>query len=363
MQTRKYRKSTITDVAAKAGVSVSTVSAYVRGRSTVCSPETAVRITNAIAELHYSPGPAARGSRDRSTNTIGSTLRDPASYETLADIMFHFRLRIGVQRAMYERGLALLTYPWDLFNPIDYGAIIDGRVDGVLFAAQFADTRPEKIARAGLPIVVFECYLSIPEGCGAAFASESDVVSLAIEHLWSLGHRRIAHVSGRIATKPSYISPYDRPHEFAIGRYQHFIELMTERSAYDPRLMVHADGGWRISDDQANTIVAAWKEMPDRPSAVFCANDRLAYGIVNAARAQGLRVPEDLSVVGVDNEPRSQAEGLTTVDIPLEAVGRAGAAALLDLMDGKPALECRPMIAVNDLVVRGTTAAVRETSI
>ena len=358
METRRYRKTTITDVATEAGVSVSTVSAFVRGRSTVCSPETAQRIRRAIVDLHYSPGAAARGSRDRSTNTIGNTLRDATSYATLADVMFHFRLKIGVQRVMHEKGLALLTYAWDAYHPVDYATIIDGRVDGVLYAAGLEDPKPEKIAQAGLPIVVFERYRTLPEGCGAAFASELDVVNLALDHLWRLGHRRIGHVKARVETKPVYESPFETPHEFAIWRHRHYVESMTERGAYDPNLVF--DGkGWSISEADALGLVDRLRALPNPLTALFCANDRLAIGIIQAARSRGLRVPEDLSVVGVDNEPAAEAAGLTTVDIPLELVGRAGTRALLRLMEGQPVEECRIMVPVTELVTRGTTSALR----
>lgn len=360
MDTRVYRKSTITDVASAAGVSVSTVSAYVRGRRTVCSAETASRIDRAILDLHYSPGPAVRGSRDRSTHTIGSTLRDATSYEGLAaDIMFHFRLKIGVQRVLQEHRLALLTYPWDAYHLVDYATVIDGRVDGVLFTAEYSDPRPEKIARAGLPIVVFERYKTIPEGCGVASASEWDVVQLALDHLTELGHRRIAHVSGRVEVKPIYETPTSTPHEFAIWRCRHYREYMADRGLYDPDLVF--DGrGWRISEEHALSIVDKWRAMVDPPTAVFCANDRLAMGIIAAARQRGVRVPADLSVVGVDNEPASEAQGLTTVDIPLEEVGRAGTQALLGLMAGKPVDQCRPIVPVRNLMRRGSTSAPRE---
>ncbi|MDR3708602.1 MAG: LacI family DNA-binding transcriptional regulator [Capsulimonadaceae bacterium] len=355
MELRKYRKSTINDVATAAGVSVSTVSAYVRGRRTVCSMQTADRITRAIAELHYSPSAAARGSSDRSTNTIGVVTWDVLPYNTLADDLYYFRLNHGIQSVLNERDVMLLTYPSSIRKSTGYSAIIDGRVDGVLMGASITDDRPEKIARAGLPIVVLERYRALPDGCGAACASEADVVRLALEHLWGLGHRRIAHLSGGVDDDPHGDCQASHLHDFAIWRRRHYIDWMRQRGAYDPRLE-RTGGGWSISVERALAVLDAWLSLPEPPTAVFCANDRIAIGLMQAATSRRLRIPEDLSVVGVDNQPRAAAAGLTTVDVPLEAIGRAGAEALLDMMAGLPFAECRRMVGVSDLVVRQSTA-------
>jgi DNA-binding LacI/PurR family transcriptional regulator len=355
MSVRKFRKSTITDVAVAAGVSKGAVSAYVSGRTSVCSAETAERIEKAISELHYSRGPVMRGARDRSTDTIGVVLHELRAYDDVLDDHYNFRLRCGIQSVMNEHELALMTYPASALNNLaNYSPFVDGRVDGLLMGAGLRDTRPEKIASAGLPIVVFGRYKLLPYGCGAAFASEKDIVELAMDHFWSLGHRRIAHVSGPIADVPMTFGNPDSVHEASIWRFRHYVDWMSERRAYDPLLHFSAED-WKLSDDRANFILDFWSVLPNPPTAVFCANDQLGISLMRVARSRDLHVPGDLSIIGVDDDMRSAPAGLTTVNAPIEEVGRAGANALLDLMTGANTADCRRMIPVTELIVRNST--------
>jgi DNA-binding LacI/PurR family transcriptional regulator len=101
--------------------------------------------------------------------------------------------------------------------------------------------------------------------------------------------------------------------------------------------------------------------MPNRPTAVFCADDFLAYGIIDAAAAAGLSVPGDLSVVGVDNSWASASRDprLTTIDIPVEQIGRGSIEALMRAMEGAPIEDCRTAVPVTNLVERNTTGPLR----
>ncbi|NUT53943.1 MAG: substrate-binding domain-containing protein [Saccharothrix sp.] len=164
----------------------------------------------------------------------------------------------------------------------------------------------------------------------------------AARHLLSLGHRRIAVVGGRRDMTCS---------RARLAGYRSALDLAGV--AVDPALVRHADftreGGYR----EARELL----RLPDRPTAVFAANDEQALGVVDAARAEGLSVPGDLSVVGFDDLPaaRWSAPALTTVRQPLAAMGRQAGWMLADLIGGRPPVTDRVELAT-ELVVRSSTA-------
>jgi LacI family transcriptional regulator len=179
-------------------------------------------------------------------------------------------------------------------------------------------------------------------------------VDLALQHLWSLGHRRIGHLAGPAEGGPAadWRTVID---DIAIRRLEAYRAWMQTRIAGDPALIAHARA-WEAT--RVPEIVTTWAALPQRPTAVFCANDALAVGVIEAARQRGWRVPEELSVVGVDNSgvAAEVQNSLTSIDIPMEAVGREGTRALLQVMQGAPLEACRIALPVPEIVVRGSTA-------
>jgi LacI family transcriptional regulator len=125
---------------------------------------------------------------------------------------------------------------------------------------------------------------------------------------------------------------------------------------FDPLLLGHAHA-W--SAPQASEFLKAWMALDEPPTAVFCANDTQALDIIAAAQAAGLRIPEDLSVVGVDNSTpaRESAPPLTSVEIRIQEVGRHAVTVLLRMMQGEPLERCRTAIPLGKLVTRSSTAA------
>ncbi|MEU4743148.1 substrate-binding domain-containing protein, partial [Actinosynnema sp. NPDC023658] len=166
----------------------------------------------------------------------------------------------------------------------------------------------------------------------------------AVRHLLSLGHRRIGVVGGPrdVLCSRARLDGYRFAHDRA-------------GLAVDPALVRHAD----FSREGGRREAVELLRLPDRPTAVFAANDEQALGVVEAARAAGLSVPGDLSVVGFDDLPaaRWSAPALTTVRQPLAAMGRRAGWMLADLIAGRPPATDRVELAT-ELVVRSSTARV-----
>lgn len=352
---RRFRKATIKDVARRAGVSTTTVSVFVGGRESVCSPETAERIRAAVAELNYTPSSLISAAQTKVTRTIGVCMRSPLDPVVYYGNLFYERLWRGITSQADAEDYSLLHYPVSVREAQDDGvdAFLDGRVDGVLFHAH-ENRRPGKVASAGMPTVLLTRSLNLPDGAGAAYADEVQGVGLALDYLWELGHRRIAHIAGPIGGEGGVIVPgtgFVAADDVALERLYAYQKWMEAHDAYTPSLVFRA-GSWRAEPVAA--IVTRWRESPEPPTAVLCANDALAIGVIRAAQERGWRVPDDLSVVGIDNSAAGLecAPTLTSVDILLEEVGRESVRCLLRLMEGAPLEQCRVALPVSQLVAR-----------
>ena len=361
-KTRQFRKSTIKEVAAQAGVSITTVSLFVSGRETVCSPETAQRIRSAISTLNYTPSSLTRGLRRQSSMTLGVCIPNPLDYGIAFGTPFFESLWRGVVHQTNEENYAALHYPVSVREGPNWAAFLDGRVDGLLIHEHEND-RPAHLARAGMPVVMLARSIDIPDGCGSVWVDEFHVVDVALTHLWDLGHRRIAHVAGPVGYRAPNVMPPDTPawvfrDDIAIGRVDGFISWMTERGIFDPRLVAFAQA-W--SAPQATDMVQQWLSLDDPPTAVFCANDRQAFDVIAALSAAGLRVPDDVSVVGVDNlaGSRDSIPPLTTVEIRIEEIGREAVRALLRIIQGESLEACRAAVPLGLLVERSSSGPAR----
>jgi LacI family transcriptional regulator len=354
-----FRKATIKDVAARSGVSVTTVSNFVNGHRNVCSSETAERIQKAVDALHYVPSSLTRGLHHRATTTIGVCFSHPLDSDVFFGFSFLERLWRGILKQADLENYALLHYPQAVRNSNSAAALLDGRVDGVLLRAN-DNSRALDLSSAGMPTVLLTRSLQIPDGCGAVWANEAQTVHLALDHLWKLGHRRIAHIAGPIGSRaPGTVLLTDAGMvdgvDVAVQRYQHYCSWMEERQRADAALVAYAQA-W--SAPQARQYLQQWRSLPQPPTAVFCCNDAQAIDVITAAQEMGWRVPEELSVVGVDNsqEARECVPTLTSVEVPMDAVGGEALRALLRMIRGAPLEHCRVAVPVTDLRVRHSTA-------
>lgn len=357
---RRFRKATLREVAAKAGVSTTTVSFFVSGRENVCSPETGKRIRQAVAALNYTPNSLTRGLRRGVITTIGVCLQHPLDLDLEFGSFYFEQLWRGVMRQADHENYSLLHYPVSIREGQNYDAFLDGRVDGVLFHDP-GNERAGHLCRAGMPTVLLDRALNLPDGCGAAFANEPDSIDLVLSHLWELGHRRIAHIAGPVgerasgAQRPAVSTALDWADDVAVRRLDAYCAWMAEHNAFDPDLIAFAQA-W--SAPQAEWMLTRLLALADPPTAIFCANDAQAVDFITAAHKLGRRVPQDLSVAAIDDSlaARNYHPSITSVKVPVDAIGQEGVRALLQLFNGTPVDDCRIAVPVTQLVVRKSTA-------
>jgi LacI family transcriptional regulator len=330
--------TTLKDVAADAGVSVATVARVLNGDPQLrVRPTTRERVLAAADALDYRPNRVASGLRTRRTGTIALVLPDPQNLawgETLR----------GVERAAAERGYVVVVA--DAHGPtLDARQltqfVLEGRMDGLLVAfATVVDELVAQIASRGLPLVPINSRSAIVDG--SVTMDDALACRLAVDHLVELGHRRIGFLAGRADTD--------------VGRRREvgYREAMARHG-----LAVAA--GWVIPGDyterQAAMSAEAALATEDRPSAVFAVNLPSALGLRAAARARGLRIPDDLSIVTMDDHPILEHTDppLTAIRLPMAEMGMLGARMLIDAVGGEPITHVRTSLPPV-IVVRRSTA-------
>jgi LacI family transcriptional regulator len=330
--------TTLKDVAADAGVSVATVARVLNGDPQLrVRPATRERVLAAADALDYRPNRVASGLRTRRTGTIALVLPDPQNLawgETLR----------GVERAAAERGYVVVVA--DAHGPtLDARQltqfVLEGRMDGLLVAfATVVDELVAQIASRGLPLVPINSRSAIVDG--SVTMDDALACRLAVDHLVELGHRRIGFLAGRADTD--------------VGRRREvgYREAMARHG-----LAVAA--GWVIPGDyterQAAMSAEAALATEDRPSAVFAVNLPSALGLRAAARARGLRIPDDLSIVTMDDHPILEHTDppLTAIRLPMAEMGMLGARMLIDAVGGEPIAHVRTSLPPV-IVVRRSTA-------
>jgi DNA-binding LacI/PurR family transcriptional regulator len=313
-------------VARHAGVSQSTVSLVLSGKSAGrISARTEAAVRQAAEELGYRPNVAARTLRTGTARTVGLVVTD------VTHPFFGPVLR-GAQAAAWRAGYAVTLV--DVANDPDrergaFEALRAGPADGYMF---FTVDPPE---RSGEHVVAIE--VSPPGMQFVRFDTERGT-DLAVRHLIDLGHRRIGHLGSRLDAET-----------FRLRRER--VQAMLAEAGLEPAGYERAD--FRFDDAQRGAL--ALLDGPDRPTAVYADDDLLAGGVYLAARDLGLRIPEDVSVVGFDDLPfaRVFAPPLTTIAIDPEELGATAFEVLLGVMAGESGERGR--ILPVELVVRGST--------
>lgn len=326
-------RTTIHDVAKAAGVSVATVSKAVNGRDGV-APATLSHVMSVVEELGYASSLVATSMRRQQTNVIGVLV---AEFEPFA-----VQLLQGVSAALQNTRYDVLAYAGSVSagEHLGWERRSLSRLGGTLIDGAIIVTPTTTPAHATVPIVAVDPH-SGPKGTSTVSVHNHDGAQAAVEHLISLGHRRIGHLRGRTDLESAH------QREEGYRRALHDAGI-----AFDPALIV--DGGYRAADSTAGAhhLLA----LSDRPTAVFAANDQSAIEMMRVAAERGLRVPHDLSVVGFDDVPEAASHDpqLTTVRQPLHEMGMIAVRVLLGMLDdGAPEDVRLPA----ELVVRSSTAA------
>jgi LacI family transcriptional regulator len=336
---KRPRKSvTIHDVAEAAGVSVSTVSRVLNDKDDVAA-ETYEKVQSVIQELGYASSLAARGMRSRRTNVIGLVMPDVAS-------PYSFTVLRGVNKGIVKYDYDLIVYTnGDVrkYQTSDqerhFVTLLNGTItDGVVVVTPVATDIP-----TNAPLVAIDPNNANPE-CAAIIATNREGALTAVNYLIEIGHRRIGFISGRI----DLIS--------GRRRLQGYQDALTAASIpLDDNLI-------QIGDYTTETAVGcayALLSLNDPPTAIFASNDMSAMGVYQAAQEIGVRIPEELSVVGFDNLNESSylKPALTTVDQFIQDMGSLAIEMIVKLVNGEP-LENPFRKIQTQLVVRDSCRAV-----
>lgn len=329
---------TISDVAAQAGVGAGTVSRVLNDSPRVSEP-TRQRVLAAIELLDYRPNPLARALSRGRAHTFGAVVPffpQPSAVERMRGVIE----TLGTSR--YD--LVLFNVTSTLERDQHFASLLRrDRADGLLVMSM----PPPAVAVTslldhGVPVVLVD---ATADGIPCVVTDDVEGGRLATRHLRSLGHQRIAFMG----------DDPDNPFGFtsSTAREEGFRATMAETGVeVDDRLVKHGPHDRTVGRRLTEELLA----LRSRPTAVFAASDILALGVLEAAKAAGLRVPEDLSVVGFDDIDVSSYIDLTTVRQPLVESGRLGARLLLDALgtDGAPE-PVRHELPLQ-LVTRSTTA-------
>ncbi|CAA9546688.1 MAG: hypothetical protein AVDCRST_MAG59-1363 [uncultured Thermomicrobiales bacterium] len=335
--------TTIEDVAREAGVSIATVSRYLNGPDGIVAEDTGDRVRAVVERLGYVPNSVARSLKTGRTRLIGVLLANiahPYWSVVLSGV------EEACQRAGYGAIVSSAADRADVENSY-LRAFLRQRVDGILLnPATAAPSTVEAWARLTVPVVTIDRTLpGLPFGLVAM--DNALGTRLGVEHLLGLGHRRIGFVSWR----PDGLSN----REERLAGYQD--ALADAGVEADGELIRFAADGWSDGVDQTLALLAE----RDPPSAIVSASSMLNLQVLAAVKRRGLRVPDDVSVVGYDDSPWDPLldPPLTTVATPAKGLGWAAAERLIRAIEGDHPDDAGEVRLVPELVVRHSTSARR----
>ncbi|MEM9777120.1 MAG: LacI family DNA-binding transcriptional regulator [Chloroflexota bacterium] len=306
------------DVADLAGVSRTTVSFVLNKKPDSAIPaETQEKVWSAVRELGYRPNAIARNLRAQSTNTIGFIS------DEIATTPFAVRILQGAQSFAWEHKKLLLTVNTGGDPEIRDAAVnmlLERQVDGIIYATMYHRqvNPPQQVHE--VPTVLLDCFVedrSLP----SVVPDELTGGYQATKHLLDQGHDRIAFLCE------------ERPVPARIGRMAGYKQALTEYGKpYDESIVVFGSSTQSSGREMAQQIFS----QPNHPSAVFCYNDRIAMGTYDVLRDLGLSIPNDVAVIGFDDQDLIAADiqpGLTTMALPHYEMGQWAVSHLLDLIN------------------------------
>ena len=330
-------RMTIRQIADLAGVSIATVSRVLNGRDDV-APETREAVRQIIREHGYTANRSVRGLSAGRTGLVGILV--PMVFPA-----YFAGILAGASEALTERDLPIALSPTGGEHDREVSVIdrLHGLTDGALIILpEESGEELERLQDNGYRFVVIDPLMPLAERIPSVSAAHTSGADQAMQHLLELGHRRIAHIAG----PRGWVATEDR-------RRGYHAALAAAGILPDPALTVETTPEIAHGQDAAGHLL----NLPDPPTAIFCFNDNNAIGAIQAARARGLRVPEDLSVVGFDDVEGATivTPKLTTVRQPLAEMGRTGVSLLMRLLAGER-FETLHVELATRLVVRESTA-------
>ena len=336
---------TIRELARLSGVSVGTVSRALNGYADV-RPETRERIMRLAQELDYTPAAAARSLVTQRSHVIGVFMETGEGHPDLQHPFFHEVLG-GLKQRVGAHGFDLLLFaserPGNGYGPHSYlKRARHHSVDGVvLIGLDPEDPEVRRLTRGEVPCVGIDMDLE-GEATEVVMSDNVSGAEAAVRHLHDLGHRRIATITGMLESRPGI----DR-----LRGYRAAAQALG--LAYRDEYVTYGDFYAESGREQTARLL----QLEDRPTAIFAAADMMAIGALRAVAEAGLRVPEDISIVGFDDiqlAPHINPP-LTTMRQDKLGLGAAAGDALVARIAGDPGRDPLLRLPV-ELVVRGSTA-------
>jgi LacI family transcriptional regulator, galactose operon repressor len=329
---------TIRQIAGLAGVSTATVSRAINDRAEV-SPETREAVMRVVRQHGYSTNRTARGLSAGRTGLIGVTL--PVLHHSYFSVIL-----AGAGEALYEHDMRMVLCPTHHEHDREVSLLerlMRGTTDGaILILPEESSEELAALHADGYRFVIVDPHRPADEMVPTVSAAHSAGAGEATQHLLELGHRRIGAITG----PRGWIATEERLRGYRGA-------IAGAGFMPDPELEIESDWHTTGGYEAANELLARRR----RPTALFAFNDMLAVGAMQAARDRGLRIPEDLSVVGFDDtiEASIVTPALTTVRQPLAEMGRMAVALLVRMLHDQR-IEALHIELETKLVVRDSTA-------
>lgn len=336
--------ATIKDIAKRLNISVSTVSYALNNGPRSVPDDVKRRVLEAAQELRYRPNRVARNLVTRRSYTLGIVPSEATNDIVLSPYLQNsLNGIVNTAEAHHYDVLFFTRYDQKEIQVIT-DVLLDGRADGLIFLAPPKDAPVlEIIADYGMHHVVIagEKRPNSPH----FGADNRSGVQAAMDHLWDLGHRKIGHLYGRLHMEDGLV------------RHDHFRQYLSGKG-------ITCQDGWlapgNFTIDEGYYGMKQILSQPQRPTAIFCANDEIAIGAIRAVKEAGLDVPTDISIVGFDNVPLSSVSTptITTVRQPVQELAAEATKTLIRLIDGE---EVQPTPDLpTELIVRDSTTRPKE---
>lgn len=328
----------IKDVAREVEMSTATVSRALRGLPGV-SDDTRAKVMETARRLGYVPSPGAAALASGKTRTVAVVVPWVTRW-------FFAAVVEGAEEVLRQRGYDLLLYNLAgdeaARHRVFETSLLTKRVDAVLvLSLKPSSDELARLEKLGRPVTVVGA--DVP-GWATVRIDDEAAARCATQHLLDLGHRRIGYVGGAIDGVLDFTAP--------AARVAGFRDTLAE-AGFEPDVGLETEGEFTVAGGMRAGVELLAR--PDRPTAIFAASDEMAFGVLRAARERGLRVPEDVSVIGIDDHEMSEIFELTTVAQPVREQGRVAAQQVLAALTAQHWLP-EQVVLPTRLVVRHTTA-------
>ncbi|GGF35597.1 LacI family DNA-binding transcriptional regulator [Echinicola rosea] len=332
----KKGQVTIRDIALKLNISISTVSRALRNSPEI-KLETRKKVLAMADKLNYSPNVVAQSLRVNKTKTLGIVVPELASHFFASNIS-------GIQDTAYRRGYnVMICQSNESFEQekSDIRTLVSSRVDGLLISLSretVSYDHLQNLIDREIPFVLFDRIL---EGLPVSTVTVDDTLGAykVTRHLIEQGCQRIAFLSG---PEGMYISQ---------KRMDGYEKALSEKGIImDPGLVRHSD----LTSETTQAMVRDLLDQPNPPDAIFAINDPVAIDVMKFLKGRGIRIPQDIALVGFTNMPVSDAlePALSTVDQPAYEMGRLAANNLLDQLMDPDGFEPKNIVLDTELVIR-----------